>query len=53
MTTLLPGRRISVIGTSGAGKTHVATSLATKLGIPYICNDAIIWQPGLGGDAEG
>ena len=45
MTTLPPGRRISVIGTSGAGKTHVATRLATKLGIPYICNDAIIWQP--------
>ena len=39
------GRRIAVIGTSGAGKTYVATALATKLGIPYVCNDAIIWQP--------
>jgi adenylate kinase family enzyme len=45
MTTSLPGRRISVIGTSGAGKTYVATTLAARLGIPYICNDAIIWQP--------
>ena len=45
MNPQLPGRRISVIGTSGAGKTYVATSLASKLGIPYICNDAIIWQP--------
>ena len=41
-----PGHRISVIGTSGAGKTYVATALAARLGIPYICNDAIIWQPG-------
>ena len=40
------GRRIAVIGTSGAGKTYVATTLATKLGISYICNDAIIWQAG-------
>lgn len=40
-----PGRRIAVIGTSGAGKTYVATTLATSLGISYICNDAIIWQP--------
>jgi adenylate kinase family enzyme len=46
MTTSLPGRRISVIGTSGAGKTYVATTLAARLGLPYICNDAIIWQPG-------
>ena len=45
MTIPQPGRRISVMGTSGAGKTHVATQLATILRIPYICNDAIIWQP--------
>jgi adenylate kinase family enzyme len=40
-----PGRRICVIGTSGAGKTYVAEALAAKLGIPYVCNDAIIWHP--------
>lgn len=39
------GRRIAVIGTSGAGKTYVAEALAAKLGIPYVCNDAIIWRP--------
>ncbi|MPZ49329.1 MAG: adenylate kinase [Dehalococcoidia bacterium] len=44
-TTPSPGRRILVIGTSGAGKTHVAEALARILDIPYICNDAIIWRP--------
>ena len=39
------GRRIAVIGTSGAGKTYVATALAKKLDVSYICNDAIIWRP--------
>lgn len=39
------GRRIAVIGTSGAGKSYVAEALAAKLGIPYVCNDAIIWRP--------
>lgn len=40
-----PGTRICVIGTSGAGKTHVAEALAARLGLRYICNDAIIWGP--------
>lgn len=40
-----PGWRIVVVGTSGSGKTFVARALAARLGIPYICNDAIIWQP--------
>ncbi|HEY4684523.1 MAG TPA: adenylate kinase [Dehalococcoidia bacterium] len=40
-----PGRRICVIGTSGAGKTFVAEALAEKLGLTYICNDAVIWRP--------
>jgi adenylate kinase family enzyme len=39
-----PGRRIVVIGTSGAGKTYVARALATRLGLTYIENDAIIWR---------
>jgi adenylate kinase family enzyme len=43
--TPAPGRRIAVVGTSGAGKTHVAQALAAILSIPYICNDAIIWRP--------
>jgi len=45
----LPGRRIVVVGTSGAGKSYVAQQLATRLGVPYVCNDAIIhrenWRP--------
>lgn len=42
-TTL--GRRICVVGTSGSGKTFVAEALAARLGLRYICNDAIIWGP--------
>ena len=33
-----------MVGTSGSGKTLVAEALAAKLGIPYICNDAILWR---------
>jgi adenylate kinase family enzyme len=40
-----PGRRVCVVGTSGSGKTYVAEALAEELGIPYICNDALIWAP--------
>ena len=39
-----PGRRICVVGTSGCGKTYVAEALAQRLGIRYVCNDAIIWR---------
>ena len=39
------GRRIAVLGTSGAGKTHVAQRLGELLGVPYICSDAIFWGP--------
>jgi adenylate kinase family enzyme len=42
---LVPGRRIAVVGASGCGKSYVAEALAAKLGIPYVCNDAIIWRP--------
>jgi len=45
-TTAKPGRKISVIGTSGSGKTYVAQALAAALGLEYVCNDAIIWRPG-------
>jgi adenylate kinase family enzyme len=40
-----PGRRICVVGTSGCGKTFVAEALAKRVGLRYICNDAIIWGP--------
>jgi adenylate kinase family enzyme len=39
-----PGSRICVVGTSGSGKTFVAQALAARLGLTYICNDAIIWR---------
>ena len=39
------GQRILVVGCSGSGKSHVAQELARRLGIPYVCNDAIIWGP--------
>ena len=38
------GQRICVVGTSGCGKTFVAEALADRLGISYVCNDAIIWR---------
>lgn len=40
----MPGSRISVLGTSGSGKTYVAEALARILDIPYVSNDAIIWR---------
>jgi adenylate kinase family enzyme len=39
-----PGRRVVVVGTSGSGKSYVAQRLATVIGVPYVCNDAIIWR---------
>jgi adenylate kinase family enzyme len=45
MGTAQPGRRICVVGSSGCGKTYVAEALSKALSIPYVCNDAIIWQP--------
>jgi adenylate kinase family enzyme len=41
-----PGRRIVVVGTSGSGKTFVARALASRLGVPFFCNDSVIWGPG-------
>ncbi len=38
--------RIVVVGTSGAGKTTFARSMAVRLGLPHIELDAINWQPG-------
>jgi adenylate kinase family enzyme len=39
------GRRIVVIGTSGAGKTTLAKSLAAGLSIPHVELDALHWGP--------
>ena len=38
--------RISVIGSSGSGKTTVARTLAERLAIPYLELDAVFHQPG-------
>jgi adenylate kinase family enzyme len=39
-------RRISVVGSSGAGKSTVARALARALGVPFVELDAIFHQPG-------
>lgn len=38
-------RRVSVVGTSGSGKSTVARELATILGVPYLELDAVNHQP--------
>ena len=38
-------RRVSVVGTSGSGKTTVARRLAERLAVPHIELDAIFWGP--------
>ncbi|WP_293680788.1 hypothetical protein [uncultured Phenylobacterium sp.] len=38
--------RVSVIGTSGSGKTTFAGALARRLGVRHVDLDAINWQPG-------
>jgi ATPase family protein associated with various cellular activities (AAA) len=40
------GRRISVIGTSGNGKTTVARELAQRLRVPYVELDGLFHGPG-------
>jgi adenylate kinase family enzyme len=39
-------RRVSVVGSTGAGKTTFAKALAATLGVPYIELDALNWQAG-------
>jgi adenylate kinase family enzyme len=43
-----PGRRINVVGTTGSGKTTVATAIAERLGLPRIELDALFWKPNWG-----
>ncbi|MBE9229215.1 AAA family ATPase [Phormidium sp. LEGE 05292] len=38
-------QRISVIGTSGTGKTTLAKKIAQRLAIPHIELDALHWEP--------
>ena len=38
--------RVSVVGTSGSGKTTFAAALAEALGVPHIDLDAVNWQAG-------
>lgn len=44
--TTAPGERIAVVGTTGAGKTTLASRLANLLGYPHIELDALNWGPG-------
>ncbi|MBN1979154.1 MAG: adenylate kinase [Anaerolineae bacterium] len=39
------GQRISVVGTSGSGKTTTAGQIAGRLGIPHVELDALHWEP--------
>ncbi len=39
-------QRIVVVGTTGSGKTTVASRLAARLGCPHIELDALHWAPG-------
>src|SRR5574340_1015383 len=40
-----PGKRIVVVGSSGAGKTTTAETISQKLGIPHVEMDALHWLP--------
>ena len=40
-----PIRRVSVVGSTGSGKTTLAAQLAARLGVPHIELDAIWWGP--------
>ncbi|MBM0740061.1 AAA family ATPase [Phormidium sp. CLA17] len=39
------GKRISVVGTTGSGKTTLAQQVAQHFQIPYIELDALYWEP--------
>ena len=39
-------QRVSVVGSSGSGKTWVADQLGARLGVRHVELDAVFWQPG-------
>ena len=39
-----PGQRISVVGTTGSGKTTVAKDISNRLHLPYIELDSLYWD---------
>jgi adenylate kinase family enzyme len=39
-------RRVSVVGTTGAGKSTLARAIAKRLAVPYVELDAFMHQPG-------
>jgi len=39
------GRRIAVVGTTGSGKTTLATQISERLKIPHVELDALHWEP--------
>jgi adenylate kinase family enzyme len=43
--TAQPMRRVSVVGSSGSGKTTFAAEIAARLGVPHVELDAIYWGP--------
>jgi hypothetical protein len=45
-SVIRPPYRISVVGTSGSGKTAVASEIARRLKIPHVELDALHWRKG-------
>ena len=39
-------KKVVVVGTSGAGKSSLASAIAAKLGAPYTELDSLRWNPG-------